>query len=273
MRKLRSKIRRTIKEITIAVGLFAVLAIFYLVSIIPSSYYLEFGVLLIIGFIIWIATESKKRNKTYINDRGYVVLRLENDLEHRFIAKNILDRNLKPNEIVHHINGKKNDNQLRNLCLMDREKHELFHSWLRWKLQKSGSYPSFEDQKRILTQEYNGILLEQLTFKKSTQETDLFEEENVPIDKMAVDAEPRVDDLKTKNLFEELRKERLRIAHKENLPAYSIFYDKTLYLVARVMPDTELLMLKLTGPTKFQMYGPAFLAIVKRFKADINSKN
>jgi hypothetical protein len=272
MRKLRSKIRRTIKEITIVAGLFAALAIFYLASIIPSSFYLGFGVLCIIGFIIWMATSSKTKNETYIDDRGYVVLALENDLEHRFIAKNILDRNLKPNEIVHHINGKRIDNQLRNLCLMDREKHELFHSWLRWKKQKSGRYPSFEDQKRILTQEYSGILLEQLAFEKSTQETDLFDEEHIQIDKVAVDTEPKVDTLTTKNLFEELRKERLRLAHKENLPAYSIFYDKTLHLMARVMPDTDLLMLKMTGPTKYQKYGPAFLAIIKRFKADLATK-
>lgn len=139
--------------------------------------------------------------------------------------------------------------------------------------EKSGRYPSFEDQKRILTQEYNGILLEQLAFEKSTQKADLYEEENVQTDEIEFAAEPKIDALTTKNLFEELRKERLRIAHKENLPAYAIFYDKTLHLMARVMPDTDLLMLKMMGPSKYQKYGSAFLAVIKRFKASIDSKN
>lgn len=273
MRKFRSKIRKTIKEIIIVAALFAAVAIFYLASTIPSSIYLVLGVISSIGFIIWVFIKFQNRNETYIDERGYVFLVLEKDLEHRFIAKKILDRDLKPNEIVHHINGKKIDNQVRNLCLMDREKHELFHSWLSWKKKKSGRYPSFEDQKRILTQEYNGILLEQVAYEKSTQKTDLFEEENVEIDEIESEVEPKIDALTTKSLFEELRKERLRIAHKENLPAYAIFYDKTLHLMTRVMPDTDLLMLKMMGPSKYQKYGSAFLAVIKRFKADNDSKN
>src|ERR1039457_1543372 len=69
------------------------------------------------------------RPDKYVNSRGYVVLSEENELEHRHIAKQKLGRDLKENEIVHHINGNKTDNQIRNLCLMDREKHEHFHSW------------------------------------------------------------------------------------------------------------------------------------------------
>ena len=95
----------------------------------------------------------------YINSSGYVVLTKSNELEHRFVAKQILGRNLMPNEVVHHLNGRRADNQISNLCLIDRENHELFHTWLRRKKEKNGHYPSFSDQNRILVAEYGGTLL------------------------------------------------------------------------------------------------------------------
>ena len=116
--------------------------------------------------IAWVFT-TVKRSATYINSNGYVVLKEFNELEHRHIAKQLLGRNLHRNEIVHHINGKRTDNRVNNLCLMDGEKHEHFHAWLSWKKEKSGRYPSINDQKRVLEQEYGGMLLEKIKQTKS----------------------------------------------------------------------------------------------------------
>lgn len=227
-------------------------------------------------FIIWFFSQIAKKfknKKKYIDDRGYVFLILENDLEHRYIAKNILHRSLRPNEVVHHINGKKTDNQLRNLCVMDREKHELFHSWLKWKKEKSGKYPNFKEQIQILTKEYHGLLLEQIAYEKTNQKVNIVEEKDLQTQGKRIGLNSETYVTTERNLFEELRKERLQIARDEKIPAYMIFYDKTLHLMVKRMPETDLEMLKITGPTKYQKYGPRFLAVINRFKADRASSN
>lgn len=132
----------------------------YILSQIPPVYIIGLILLLGIAFLIWAITSIFSKPKSYIDSRGYVVLTKFNELEHRYIAKQVLKRDLARNEIVHHINGKKTDNSVSNLCLMDREKHEHFHSWLMWKKKKSGKYPPFSDQRRILESEYGGTLLE-----------------------------------------------------------------------------------------------------------------
>lgn len=261
---------KTVIEIILIAVLFISIAALKSYLVIPlNNYLLILGVTALISFGIWIFVKFKNRNGTYIDERGYVYLVKENDLEHRFIAKMILNRDLEPNEIVHHINGNKIDNHVRNLCLMDHEKHELFHSWLTWKKKKNGRYPRFKDQKRILAQEYDGILLEQVIIEKSYQKSALFHKENINTEETQFTTAKTVDPHIAKNLFEELRKERLKIAHKENLPAYEIFYDKTLNLMVRAMPEDDLSMLKLVGPTKYQKYGPAFLGVIKKFKSDL----
>jgi hypothetical protein len=117
-------------------------------------------------FLIESFRNTGSYEEKYINSSGYYVLSRNGELEHRQIAIDLLDRDLYSNEVVHHINGRKLDNHIRNLCLMDREKHELFHSWLRWKREKSGRYPSFKDQIRILKDEYGGILLSSIPRSK-----------------------------------------------------------------------------------------------------------
>ena len=81
-------------------------------------------------------------------------------LAHRAIAEEIMERDLLPTEIVHHIDGDTKNNSIKNLCVLDREKHEFFHSWLQWKKNKEGRYTDLDTEKRILVSEYGGILLE-----------------------------------------------------------------------------------------------------------------
>jgi superfamily II DNA helicase RecQ len=275
----------------------------------------------------------RRRSNRYINQWGYVALKKENELEHRYIAMQMLGRRLASNEVVHHINGKKTDNQIRNLCVMNREKHEQFHSWLRWKKEKSGRYPAFYDQNRILVNEYGGILLENVkpplqTIEKkevhnvetTPEEVELFivrrnkvtnkmfvefdeevlispdgkdveldherfdDPEEVPGSELthkqitacqnktrhriAVHSENKKSSEQQKKLFEELRRERKRIADEKGIPVYIVFDNRTLTEIAEIMAVSESLMLKIdgVGPEKFRMYGAHFINVVKKFK-------
>jgi hypothetical protein len=58
------------------------------------------------------------------NCRGYV-------MEHILVAEKFYRRKLLDNEIVHHINGIKDDNRPENLVIMDAKDHKKMHSFLR----------------------------------------------------------------------------------------------------------------------------------------------
>jgi len=47
--------------------------------------------------------------------------------EHRMVMSDYLKRKLKPKEQVHHINGKRNDNRIENLKLINIGEHVTYH--------------------------------------------------------------------------------------------------------------------------------------------------
>jgi tellurite resistance-related uncharacterized protein len=68
---------------------------------------------------------------------GYVLI-LQPDgkrvMEHRVVMEAHLGRALLPDEVVHHINGVKDDNRIENLQLTDRWEHPRLHIVDRWSI-------------------------------------------------------------------------------------------------------------------------------------------
>lgn len=60
------------------------------------------------------------------NNIGYV-------REHILVVEESIGKPLKDNEVVHHINGIKDDNRIENLQVMTKSEHMSYHSKLRWK--------------------------------------------------------------------------------------------------------------------------------------------
>lgn len=258
----------------------------YVLSQLPVAFYGWMGAALILAFFCWGIFRLFVKSEKYIDSRGYVVLRKVNELEHRYIAKHLLKRELAQNEVVHHINGKKTDNQIENLCLMDREKHEHFHAWLMWRNKKSGRYPTIRDQKRILENDYDGLLLENIRDLRSDRYFETPRPENqsgnesrqrlvATLDSKVVDSMPSQGTEKgdhqgstQKHLFEELRNLRKQIAEEKNIPVYMVFDNRTLTEMSEEMPETESDIMEIwgVGPVKFQMYGEQFLAVIKKSK-------
>jgi len=73
---------------------------------------------------VWIKTI----NHPYKNKQGYVS-------EHRLVMEEKIGRYLEKDEVVHHINGIKNDNTIENLVIMSHQQHGTEH-WHRPEMRK-----------------------------------------------------------------------------------------------------------------------------------------
>jgi ATP-dependent DNA helicase RecQ len=71
-----------------------------------------------------------------------------------------------------------------------------------------------------------------------------------------------------KDLFTELKKIRYAISKEEKMPAYIIFNDKTLKLMASELPTTENQFLAISGVgmNKMEKYGEEFMNVIRKFK-------
>ncbi len=76
-----------------------------------------------------------------IGKDGYVVLWLPDHpykdyhgyvREHRVVMEKSLGRHILPDEVVHHVDGDKQNNELDNLQLMTPQEHMSYHSKDRW---------------------------------------------------------------------------------------------------------------------------------------------
>ncbi len=115
---------------------------------------------LIYLLIRWLLSDKHR------TEDGYVLT--DNDqYEHRVIAEEILGRRLEAWEVVHHINGRRNDNKPSNLCVMARLDHESYHKWYDWIHETYGKYPRRATQLRKLREDFNGKLLGDFVNKRT----------------------------------------------------------------------------------------------------------
>jgi ATP-dependent DNA helicase RecQ len=72
-----------------------------------------------------------------------------------------------------------------------------------------------------------------------------------------------------KDLFTELKKIRYAISKEEKMPAYIIFNDKSLKLMASELPTTEneFLAISGVGMNKMEKYGTEFMRVIRKFKS------
>lgn len=86
---------------------------------------------------VWKSNGDKKRIYRKKHSQGYILVYIPDHpcadkcgyvLEHRIVIENYIGRTLCDAEIVHHRNGKKDDNRLENLELVSRAEHAKIHN-------------------------------------------------------------------------------------------------------------------------------------------------
>ena len=121
---------------------------------------LGFGAIVVVALIVRLIRRllSGKR----MNAKGYVIRKSKSGrprYEHRELAEQVLGRRLEKWEVVHHINGRRADNRLENLCVMDHRDHDRYHDWYNWIYKTYGNYPRRETQLQKLREDFKGELL------------------------------------------------------------------------------------------------------------------
>jgi hypothetical protein len=106
-----------------------------------------------------------RRSHRYYVD-GYIQVKDDDGTfhyEHRLVAEAVLARRLAPGEVIHHINGRRDDNRVGNLCVMSDDDHGRYHEWYDWIYKTYGNFPRRETQLDKLRNSFNGIILEELS--------------------------------------------------------------------------------------------------------------
>ncbi|MBK7962461.1 MAG: HNH endonuclease [Bdellovibrionales bacterium] len=109
-------------------------------------------------------------SKKHITSDGYVVTKStsgKEHYEHRTIAEEILGRRLEAWEVVHYINGRRNDNRPSNLCVMGGKAHDRYHDWYDWVHKTYGKYPRRETQLKKLRESFKGQVLDEAVKKRT----------------------------------------------------------------------------------------------------------
>lgn len=83
------------------------------------------------------------KDKKRINKNGYVVIEdnthhksfdtgtgINGVYEHQLIAEDLIGRNLKENEVVHHLDNNRSNNSPDNILVLDNSQHSKLHRWL-----------------------------------------------------------------------------------------------------------------------------------------------
>lgn len=78
-----------------------------------------------------------------------------------------------------------------------------------------------------------------------------------------------IENTANKDLFTQLKKIRYTISKEEKMPAYIIFNDKSLKLMASELPTTEneFLAISGVGMNKMEKYGEEFMNVIRKFKS------
>lgn len=95
-----------------------------------------------------------KGGKSHLNAAGYEVN--YRGYRHRQIVEELIGRKLERLEHVHHLDGNKNNNELKNLLLLTVKAHRRLHTWMKgktrsaatqklWLLQNNMTYESFDE--------------------------------------------------------------------------------------------------------------------------------